>query len=108
MPFGREGSGEGTDGGRVGGYRLLSCSPGSYISASLSQFGHWFTTPLNFSAIQRLDMTWPDTPVTTSKPVSQDEAYRMVICLLKCRFLSSTSDLLNQNKGRAEAKNVHF
>ena len=25
--------------------------------------------PLNFSAIQRLDMTWPDTPVTTSKPL---------------------------------------
>lgn len=40
--------------------------------------------------------------------ISQDEAYRMVICLLKCRFLSSTSDLLNQNKGRAEPKNLHF
>ena len=32
----------------------------------------------------------------------------MVICLLKCRFLSSTSDLLNQNKRRAEPKNLHF
>ena len=70
MPFGREGVGKGqTKGGRVGGDRLLSCSPGSHTCASLSQLGHWFTTPLNLSAIQRLDMTWSDTPVTTSKPL---------------------------------------
>lgn len=37
--------------------------------ASLSEFGPRFTIPLNLSAIQRLDMTWSDTPVTTSKPL---------------------------------------